>query len=130
MANLPQTRPEGILQHGVFVGLGINSSIGVAHELGHSFGLHHAWDDHLTDTLTRNQDDCISDPCNSMSYCFNKSIPISSCANKSFSPQQIAVIQGFARTVPRNEVVTTMHKDLDSNRVLIQTVDGPIMCDL
>lgn len=128
MANMPQNI-RGRLQHGVFVASNINKVVGVAHELGHNFGLDHAWEDNLTDTPTRDSKDCVRDPCNYMAYCFSKSRPIGSCVNKSFSPQQIVVVQNFARTFPRNEVVITRHKDVSANRVITLRGKGPVVCD-
>ena len=128
MANMPQNI-EGRLQHGIFVAANINKVVGVAHEMGHNFGLHHAWDDSLTDTPTRDSKDCVTNPCNYMAYCFSKSRPIGACVNKSFSPQQIEIVQGFSRIAPRSEVVTTRHKDLNANRVITVRGKGPVVCD-
>ena len=128
MANMPQNL-EGRFQHGIFVAANINTVVGVAHEIGHNFGLDHAWKDSLTDTPTRDSKDCVTNPCNYMAYCFSKSRPIGVCVNKSFSPQQIEIVRGFARIAPRSEVVTTRHKDLNTNRVITSRGKGPAVCD-
>ena len=129
IANMPQNI-VGRLQHGVFIASNIGKVTGMAHEIGHNFGLNHAWEDNLTDTPTRDKKDCVRDPCNFMAYCFSKSRPIGSCTGKSFSPQQVALIQSFARMSPRNEVVITRHKDLNASKVFIQLRSGgPVVCD-
>ncbi len=128
IANMPQNI-EGRLQHGVFVAANISKVTGAAHEIGHNFGLDHAWEDNLIDTPTQDLKDCVRDPCNFMAYCFSRSRPIGSCAGKSFSPQQVALIQSFARISPRNEVVVTRHKDLNASKVFIQRRSrGPAVC--
>lgn len=127
MANMPQY-PKGRVQHGIFVAANISKTTGVAHEIGHNFGLLHSWEDNLTDTPTQTSKDCVSDPCNYMGYCFARSRPVGNCVNKSFSLQQVEMIQNFARLAPRNEVVTTRHKDVNANRVITLRNRGPVVC--
>lgn len=95
----------GKYQHGVAISF-TSSEAALLHELGHAFNLSHAWDDSLTDTPTKNGTDCVTEPCNAMTYCFDQRLPKGRCLGKTFSKQQAAEVQKWAMASPRNQVVS------------------------
>jgi len=94
----------GKYQHGLAISAN-SSEASLMHELGHAFNLSHTWSDSFTDTPTRDSKDCSSEPCNAMTYCFDKRLPKETCLGKTFSRQQVSEIQKWASAYPRNQVV-------------------------
>jgi len=94
----------GKYQHGLAISAN-SSEASLMHELGHAFNLSHTWSDSFTDTPTRDSKDCSSEPCNAMTYCFDKRLPKGACLGKTFSRQQVSEIQKWASAYPRNQVV-------------------------
>ncbi len=107
-AYYPSNFPGSIYQHGIFLGVG-SYDTALAHEIGHSLNLPHAWDDPFTDTPTANSKDCTSDRCNMMGYCGNQRRPVSNCLTRSFSDQQIAEVRKWSQYSPRNQVIKVVN---------------------
>jgi len=93
-------------QHGIAISMS-SSEASLIHEVGHAFNLPHAWKDSFDDTPTLSSTDCSSEPCNAMTYCFDRRLPQGSCLGKTFSRQQVGEVQKWASASPRNQVVLT-----------------------
>lgn len=103
IAQYPSNFP-GSFQHGIAISMS-SSEASLVHEVGHAFNLPHAWKDGFTDTPTTDSKDCSSEPCNAMTYCFDRRLPRDSCLGKTFSKQQMGEVQKWASATPRNQVV-------------------------
>lgn len=103
LAQYPSNLP-GRTQHGVAISMS-SSEASLMHEIGHAFNLPHAWKDEFTDTPTTDKKDCTSEPCNAMTYCFDKRLPRGSCLGRTFSGQQAAEVRKWAAETPRSLVV-------------------------
>ncbi len=94
----------GSFQHGIAISMS-SSEASLMHEIGHAFNLPHAWKDGFTDTPTTGSADCSSEPCNAMTYCFDRRLPQGACLGETFSKQQVSEVQKWASAAPRNQVV-------------------------
>lgn len=103
IAQYPSNFPDKF-QHGIAISMSSSES-SIVHEIGHAFNLPHAWKDGFTDTPTTNSADCVSEPCNAMTYCFDRRLPQGTCLGKTLSKQQVSEVQKWASAVPRNQVV-------------------------
>jgi hypothetical protein len=109
VSNLPSRGLVGTYQqHGLAISYW-SHAITLAHELGHAFDVIHPWlNDGIDDTNVKDADDCETDVCNIMTFCFFEDR--SHCKGKEFTPGQIDHIQEWARKPPRNQVIQILGK--------------------
>lgn len=105
LAFMPGNNEDDHWRHGVFVAQLCYENT-LAHELGHAFGLRHAWRDDSIDTQIIEPEDCDAPQsyCNVMHICGRSTAP--ECLGQELTDGQIEQIRSWTTQSPRDQVIS------------------------